>query len=145
MIARLILLALVAATLTGCQTIGPASVKGGECRIFERPEYAVRGKRPYDQDWIDGNVEAGVGGCGWKRPKARPASLDAVPGQKAAPVKKRGILKRIKDRVVAPFTAPVAPVVEVPAPVIVVPATAPPAPAPKPPRDPVDELLHPDK
>lgn len=143
MIGRLVVLCLSGLMLAGCQTIGPASVKGGECRIFERPQFAVRGLRPYDQDWIDGNVEAGVGGCGWERPKARPASLDAVPGQKAkaapAPAK-RGLIKRIKDRVAHPFSAPVAPVVESPAIVVL------PGPSPPPlPRDPVDELLQPSK
>ncbi|WP_375414609.1 hypothetical protein [uncultured Bradyrhizobium sp.] len=140
MITRFILIGLVGAVLAGCQTTGPASVKGGECRIFERPEYAIRGKRQYDQDWIDGNIEAGVGGCGWKRPKARPASFDAAPGQKVvALVKKRSVIRRIKDRVVAPFTAPVAPVVATPPP----PAASSPSTPPAPPRDAVDELLHP--
>lgn len=150
MISRLALLILLPLLLVGCQTIGPASVKGGECRIFERPEYVVLGKRQPDQDWIDSQIEGGVGGCGWKRPKARPASFDAVPGQKAAPPppkKKRGIIKRIRDRVVAPFTAPAEPVVEPPPPPIVVapPDDAPlavPPPTP-PPLDPVDELLQP--
>ena len=48
--------------LAGCQTTGIGSVKGGECKIFERPPYAVRGVRQYDQDWIDSTVEGGVGG-----------------------------------------------------------------------------------
>lgn len=122
--------------MAGCAgTSLPASVKGGECRVFERPEYAVRGKRPYDQDWIDGNIEAGVGGCGWQRPKPRPASFDAVPGQKKVvpPPKKRTFVQRVKDRVVQPFTRSVAPVIESP------------APPPQKPRDPVDELLQPSK
>jgi hypothetical protein len=142
MIWRLVLLSAVAASLAGCQTTGPASVKGGECRVFERPEYAIRGARQYDQDWVDSQIEGGVGACGWKRPAARPASLDAAPGQKVAPTfkaKKRGLIKRIKDRVVHPFTKPVAPIVESP-PVASVPAPVVQAP---PPRDPVDELLHP--
>src|SRR5687768_4044296 len=67
----------LALVLGGCAFKGPASVQGGECRIFARPEYAVAGRTSYDQDWIDGNVEAGVGGCGWKRPAARPPGLDA--------------------------------------------------------------------
>lgn len=132
MIARLALPCLAGLVLAGCQTTGPASVKGGECRIFERPEYAVRGKRRYDQDWIDSQIEGGVGGCGWRRPKARPASIDGKPKavSKAAqkPVQRPGIVQRIKDRVV-PVPTPA------PQPVAVVPA---PAPVP---RDPVDELL----
>lgn len=146
MIARLGVLLLCAPLLASCQTTGPASVSGGECRVFERPDYAVLGKRQYDQDWIDSQVEGGVGGCGWKRPNARPASFDAQsPTRVAVPAraKKRGMLKRIKDRVAHPFTAPspsAAPVIE-PAPVV-----APPPPVVKPvPRDRVDELLHPSK
>lgn len=140
MIARLLLIACASLALAGCQTTGPASVKGGECRIFERPEYAVRGLRQYDQDWVDSQIEGGVGGCGWKRPKARPASFDVVPGRKAivAPVRKRGIIGRIKDRVLPP--APV----QAPEPVVQPPVIVAPAPAPPPkPRDPVDELLQP--
>jgi hypothetical protein len=141
MIARFAILIAVAPLLSACQTTGVGSVGGGECKIFESPQYVVLGKRPYDQDWIDSQVEGGVGGCGWKRPQARPAALDAVPGQKAkapAPVKKRGLIKRIKDRVVHPFSKPVDPVIVSPPP----PVVAAPAPLPAP-RDPVDELLQP--
>ena len=148
-----------AALLAGCGTSGPASVKGGECRIFEAPKYVVLGKRQYDQDWIDGNIEGGVGGCNWQRPKPRPAALDAVQGQRLAPAqaKKRGLLKRIRDRVVHPFAAPPAPAAPSP-PVVAEPASQPmiapppiprddvkPLPPPPKPRDPVDELLHPGK
>lgn len=141
MIARLAIAAIAALLLGACQHTGVGSVSGGECKIFERPQYVVLGKRPYDQDWIDSQVEGGIGGCGWRRPQARPAALDAIPGQKAkvvAPAKKKGLIKRIKDRVVKPFTAPVAPIIESPPPVVAVPA-----PPPPPPRDPVDELLQP--
>lgn len=148
-------LALLAPLLAGCATDGIGSIKGGECRIFERPEYAVRGKLQYDQDWIDGNIEAGIGGCGWKRPVARPSALDAPKGHivvRSAPVKKRGLLKRIKDRVAHPFSKPVAPIMQSPPfadrwTPIAKPTPPEPAPAPMPapaPRDPVDELLHPD-
>lgn len=140
MIARLVLLGLIGLALAGCQTTSPASVKGGECRIFERPEYAVRGLRQYDQDWVDSQVEGGVGGCGWRRPKARPASFDAVPGRKAAaaPVKKRGFFKRVKDRVLPPAAVQAPQPATMPVPAIVSQS----APLPKP-RDPVDELLQP--
>jgi len=142
MIVRLAIAIAAGLLLGSCQTTGVGSVAGGECKIFENPQYVVLGKRPYDQDWIDSQIEGGVGGCGWKRPKPRPVSFDAVAGQKvkvAAPVKKRGIIKRIKDRVVHPFTKPVEPVIEsTPPPVVAAPAPPPPAP-----RDPVDELLQP--
>ncbi len=139
MMRALIILA-VASLLGGCASKGPASIAGGECKIFERPEYAVRGKKPYDQDWIDSQVEGGVGGCGWKRRAARPASIDGAADLKPGPtsVKKRGIVKRIKDRVTGqkPAMEPVPYLAPTPA--------AQPAPAPpSPPRDRVDELLRP--
>lgn len=141
MIVRIGIVCLLALGAAGCAAKGPASIAGGECKIFERPEYAVRGKRPYDQDWIDSQVEGGVGGCGWKRPAARPASFDAAPARKPAPVappKKRTVVQRIKDRITG--TPAPAPVPYVAAPII--PAVAAPKPAPAP-RDPVDELLQP--
>ena len=101
----------------------------------------MRVKRAYDQDWIDSQVEGGIGGCGWQRPAARPAALDAAPARKpvlVAPRKKRNVVQRIKDRISGP-PAP-APVPYVAAPIM--PAAAAPKPAPVP-RDPVDELLQP--
>lgn len=144
-ITRLAIILGVPLLLGACQTTGVGSVGGGECKIFERPQYVVLGKRPYDQDWIDSQIEGGIGGCGWQRPKARPASLDAVPGQKAAPVtkpaKKRGLIKRIKERVWKPKAEPI---IELPAIITQGPPPAPMVPPPEPPpRDPVDELLQP--
>lgn len=86
----------------GCASGGPGSVRGGECRVFERPEFVVHGKRRYDQNWIDSNIEGGVGACGWQRPKPRPPSLDrplrkAVPIVKAAPVPQRRFWQRRSD------------------------------------------------
>lgn len=126
----------VSVAIAGCAGNSlPASVVGGECKVFERPEYAVRGKRRYDQDWIDSQVEGGVGGCGWKRPKPRPASFDAPRTKKPVPLppKKRTLVERIT----APFTKPVEPVIESPAVPMLLPV-------PKP-RDAVDELLQPSK
>ena len=128
--------------LAGCAgTKLPASVAGGECRIFEAPPYEVRGKTTYDQDYIDGNVEAGIGGCGWKRPAARPPGLDArpkanKPAVHKAPKKKPGFLARVKARVIGKPVAPV-PYIVAPPPASTV---AEPTPAPAP-RDPVYELL----
>lgn len=158
---KLLSIATLGATvaIAGCAgTNLPASVRGGECRVFERPQFVVLGKRRYDQDWIDGNVEAGVGACGWQRPKPRPASSDggAAASAVAAPVKKRGLFGRAKARVKAiihrepPSAAPRWP----PSPVrtfdaIVTPppavASAPPPLPPKPPRSALDELLDPSK
>lgn len=139
-IARFSLLMVVALLFSGCnmQTFG--SVAGGECKVFERPPYAVRGLRPYDQNWVDSQVEGGVGACGWKRPAPRPASIDAV-RKAVAPTKKRGVIARAKaklqDRVksIWPVAAP-----PVPALPPVVAAPAPPTPKP---RSAVDELLDP--
>lgn len=81
--------------LAGCATAPhPASVANGTCKVFEAPRYAVKGKKQYDQDWIDSTVEGGVGACGWQRPAARPAEVDAK--QKVAkplPKKKPGWLR----------------------------------------------------
>ena len=100
MIFRRLAVLLVGPILAGCAGNNlPCSVAGGECRVFEPPKYAVAGRTSYDQDWIDGNVEAGVGGCGWKRPAARPPGLDAGTQKRAvhkAPKKKPGFLARVK-------------------------------------------------
>jgi hypothetical protein len=61
---RVIFILAAASLLGGCAGKGPASIAGGECKIFERPEYAVRGAKPYDQDRIDSQAEGGVGGRG---------------------------------------------------------------------------------
>jgi len=142
---RLASIALLALLLAGCASRGgPASIAGGECRIFEAPAYEVRGKRAYDQDWIDSQVEGGVGGCRWNRPAPRPASIDAGPPAKAAaaPAKRRGIIARIRDRVrPANAEAPAAaapPLEPPPAPPVVAPA-----PAPRPPRSAIERLLEP--
>lgn len=131
---------MLAAMLGGCATTGGGSVTGGECKVFERPPYAVRGVTQYDQDVADNFVESGVGGCKWKRPAARPATLDAAPAPKTAakPAKKRTLIQRVKAKVWP---------TNVVAPVVLAPVVAPPAPAPalpKPaPRSAIDELLHP--
>ena len=118
------------------------SIAGGESKVFEAPEYVVRGVKPYDQNWIDSNIEAGIGGFGWKRPKPRPDWMDA-PGTKNAPPppKKLSFVGRIKakvNKIKAKVTR--SPKVVAPIPYInVTPTFAPPSP----PRDPVDLLLRP--
>lgn len=146
--------------IAGCAgTNLPGSVKGGECRVFERPQFVVLGRKPYDQKWIDGNVEAGVGACGWQRPAKRPASLDAKK-KSASPApqlgtqkpKKKGIFRRAVDKVLPrsnPGDVTPAPV-ELHQEVAPLPSTtvAQPEPPPAPPptkRAPVDELLSPTK
>lgn len=124
--------------LAGCAgTKLPASVKGGECRVFEPPKYAVAGRTSYDQDWIDGNVEAGVGGCGWKRPVARPPELDARPKAVKPTVhnvkKKPGFLAKVKARVTGKSIEPVPYIAAPLAPIVAEPTLAP--------RDPVYEFL----
>lgn len=74
------------ALLTGCADKDRfATMIGGACEGFERPEYEIKGKTPYDQKWADKQTEAGVAGCNWERPKPRPASLDAKPMPVKAP------------------------------------------------------------
>lgn len=141
---RLGLLLLIALTVTACAgTNLPASVSGGECRVFEAPPYAVRGAARYDQRWIDSNVEAGVSACRWQRPQPRPAGLDAgVSAVKRQAAAKPSLGKRVKATVRkvlhrVPAAEPaVAPVVEdAPAPAV----------APRPPRSDLDELLDPSR
>lgn len=135
-VARAICLTLASLLLSGCIFKGPASVLGGECKIFEAPRYVVLGKRAYDQNWINDQVEAGVGGCNWQRPKARPASIDGAPSAQPAQKKRRGLIRRL--------TSKIAPAKEIeaprPVPHVSVPAAS--APPPKP-ADPIDELLNP--
>jgi hypothetical protein len=121
------------------------SIQGGESKIFEAPPYVVKGKAPYDQNWIDSQVEGGVAAFGWPRPAPRPPAIDAPRSkQKAAPPKKpvkQSFARRFKDRVTAPFRA--APPVVASPPVVAAPAPAPPAAPPPKSRDAVDELLDP--
>jgi hypothetical protein len=164
----------ISVAIAGCAgTNLPASVAGGECRVFERPEYVVKGARRYDQNWIDGNIEAGVGACGWKRPAARPASVDAtdtIPPPPAPQVSRaRRVMNALRHPIksykahraakkagsVAPAPVPVArpvpppAVPTVPPPALHTPTTFdPPAPAPVVPtptkkRNAIDELLDP--
>ena len=136
MIARIAIVAALALTLGGCMQTLTGSIAGGECKVFERPPYAVRGLRPYDQSWVNSQVEGGVGGCGWARPAPRPPEMDAPPARKAAPAKKQravpSFARRFKDRVTAPFKA-AQPMVVSP-PVITTPPAEPALP-PKPPRE----------
>ena len=66
---RLVGVLLIAAPVAACGAARPASVSGGECRIFRAPTQAVKGADTYTEYWLDDTVEAGVVGCGWKRQK----------------------------------------------------------------------------
>lgn len=44
-----------------------ATVKGA-CDAFEAPDRVILGRTRVDQRWINGQFEAGVSACGWKRP-----------------------------------------------------------------------------
>lgn len=79
----LYLLIPAALLLTACASAPVGSVAGGDCKIAHTPNYAVRGKTDYDQEWIDDTTESLVRGCKQPRPKARPASLDAPKGAPA--------------------------------------------------------------
>ena len=62
------ILTVVGIALSGCASIGPASVQGGECKVFHDPGFAVLGKRLKDSQWIGGTQETGIGVCRWRRP-----------------------------------------------------------------------------
>src|SRR5690349_20819745 len=89
LVKRSLLVATVAALgtlMAGCASSNlPASVKGGECYIFQAPDYAIRGKRQVDQNWIDDNTEAGIAACNWHRPKKRPSTHTATHQQSTPP------------------------------------------------------------
>lgn len=144
---RLAWLLLLLPLLGGCLQTTGGSVAGTECKFLERPEYAVRGARQYDQDWVDSTVEGAIGACRWKRPAPRPPEMDAAstPKAMARPAKKRSLIHRVKDRI-WPRTS-VAPIVVEPAPEIAVQQplpTAEPSPPPQPPRPRtlIEDLLH---
>lgn len=59
----------MAAFLSGCAGKMPASILGGECRVFTDPGFAVRGQRPKDNRWLGATQEKGIEVCGWKRPQ----------------------------------------------------------------------------
>jgi len=67
---RLVLIVALAALVGGCASPGPASVRGGECKAFTDPGFAVKGKRLKDKQWIGKTQETGIQVCGWKRPRA---------------------------------------------------------------------------
>jgi hypothetical protein len=148
--AGLFALLLLAPLLGGCDLQTLKGSVAGSCAVFERPPYAVRGKTTYDQNVADNFVESGVGGCNWQRPAPRPAALDSPARQSKVtppPAKRRGLLKRIRDRVLPAkpaepsFPHQAAPIEPVPEP----PAVGLPLPAPQviERRDPIDELLYP--
>jgi len=58
----------IALLLGGCASMGPASVAGGECRVFDDPGFAVQGRRLRDAQWIGRTQEKGIQVCHWKRP-----------------------------------------------------------------------------
>jgi hypothetical protein len=74
--------------MAGCaQNPKPATVIKGECRVFEAPEYAVKGLTRDDQDWIDVNTEAGIAACQWKRPHPRPVVAKPIAPKPPVPTK----------------------------------------------------------
>lgn len=63
-----IVLVMIALGMGGCASMSPATIRGGECRAFHDPGFAVRGKRLKDNQWIGRTQEVGIQVCGWKRP-----------------------------------------------------------------------------
>lgn len=73
-LARAGVMCALAMTMAGCGTLRPASVQGGECRVFSAPSFQVRGQTVRDQIWVDETIESGIASCGWTRPPRRPSS-----------------------------------------------------------------------
>lgn len=65
---RWALIIALGAMAAGCAGNRPATVLGGECRVFTDPGFAVRGKRAQDSRWIGATQEKGIEVCGWPRP-----------------------------------------------------------------------------
>ncbi len=63
-----LIIVIAALAFSGCAGQMPASISGGECRIFHDPGFAVQGKRIQDKRWIGGVQETAISVCGWKRP-----------------------------------------------------------------------------
>lgn len=55
--------------LAGCPGHIPASVIGGECKVFPEPGFAVQGKRLIDKQWVGKTQQTGIEVCGWQRPR----------------------------------------------------------------------------
>lgn len=65
---RYFIILFAALMLAGCASTLPASVSGGECKVFHDPGFAVRGKRLQDSQWIGRTQETGIEVCHWRRP-----------------------------------------------------------------------------
>lgn len=66
---RTIIIIMAGLMLSGCAGSMPASVLGGECRVFTDPGFAVQGKRVQDRRWIGAVQEKGISVCHWQRPQ----------------------------------------------------------------------------
>lgn len=65
--------------LGACQhSPAPASVAGGECKIFADPGFRVLGATADDQTWINKTQETGIRSCGWQRPPKRAILKEAL-------------------------------------------------------------------
>lgn len=100
--------------LAACaSTHSPVLSIAGACKAFDAPKTEVAGRASSDQRWINGQVEAGVGACGWQRPAPRPvvrklvtkappmadtAEEPLVPSQPAPKVKRHGRIWKLFHR-----------------------------------------------
>ena len=67
--------------LVGCAGPNtPASIYGGECRIFSDPGFRVRGLTTRDNRWIATTQETGIQVCRWQRPPNMPEPPPVVTG-----------------------------------------------------------------
>lgn len=79
--ANVLLLFVSGILLQACASANDAKLKSltGGCNTFPRPDYQIKGKTSYDQQWADETTESGVIACKWDRPENRPATLDTAP------------------------------------------------------------------
>jgi hypothetical protein len=101
---KLALALLSVALLAGCGAPLPASVKGGECRVFRAAIVETCGLTQSDQDIIDENAERGVASCQWQRPAPRAPSCEAIRAEIAA--LRASVSKQVAEAKPKPRTIP---------------------------------------
>lgn len=56
----------------------PSESAASLCSVLPRAEFEIIGADPYSQAWADDTVEAGIGACGFPRPKPRDAEAPVI-------------------------------------------------------------------
>lgn len=98
-------------TLAACGKVGPASVEGGDCRIFKAEIASACGLTQDDQRIIDENAEAGIAACRWERPLPKTPTCEELRAEIAelrnrnpapvakTPPKQKGYIRRAREAI----------------------------------------------